>query len=234
MTVHRAKLSRFKKRTGTYTINAHHKNRKQCTQTEHIIKSPAVVSKTALEPPSIDDPIYQTYLNLRNKQSPLVVRPQTLKPLKTDPILKSNPSSKIIRLIKSGEVWDCSLHKIFISQMQHRYAQYPNVDDVLPVVVYMGRLRDTLIPFHEPCDNPGVEIKNTVEFLSEYSCFIDKESNMRMFYKDGQRYMRIGDVVSDRCIVRCIELSSYGANCVFNFWVCCDYGRFLFKKKYAA
>ena len=100
--------------------------------------------------------------------------------------------------------------------------------------MYLGRLRDTLIPFHEPTDNPGTFMTNDVNFLSSYTCFVDKDSHLRMFYKNRQKYLRLGDVVSDRCIAKCMEYSAYGPNCVFLFWAVCDYGRFLCIKRFKA
>lgn len=235
MRVHRANLGRLKKRIRKYNRTTYKNKKQHIEQAQHV---PDLMETDALQqvgPPSIDDEIYQTYLNQINTNCiSIVVRQEKLKPTKDDPIIKSNPNRDIVRLINSGAVWECSLHKVFISQSITRYSTYTNEDDVLPVVVYLGRLRDTLIPFHEPTDNPGTFMTNDVNFLSSYTCFVDKDSHLRMFYKNRQKYLRLGDVVSDRCIAKCMEYSVYGPNCVFLFWAVCDYGRFLRIKRFKA
>lgn len=185
MRVHRANLGRLKKRIRKYNRTTYKNKKQHIEQAQHV---PDLMETDALQqvgPPSIDDEIYQTYLNQINTNCiSIVVRQEKLKPTKDDPIIKSNPNRDIVRLINSGAVWECSLHKVFISQSITRYSTYTNEDDVLPVVVYLGRLRDTLIPFHEPTDNPGTFMTNDVNFLSSYTCFVDKDSHLRMFYKN--------------------------------------------------
>ena len=163
-----------------------YQNKKQLLeQTQHVTDFIQTDESQLIGPPSTNDGIYQTYLNqLHTNSCSLVVRQDKLKPIKEDPIIKINPSKEIVRLIKSGAIWECSLHKVFVSQATMRYSMYTNEDDVLPVLVYLGHLRDTLIPFHELCDNPGKLMPNDVEFLSNYTCFLDKDSNLRMFYKN--------------------------------------------------
>ena len=129
MRVHRANLGRLKKRIRKYNRTTYKNKKQHIEQAQHV---PDLMETDALQqvgPPSIDDEIYQTYLNQINTNCiSIVVRQEKLKPTKDDPIIKSNPNRDIVRLINSGAVWECSLHKVFISQSITRYSIYTNED----------------------------------------------------------------------------------------------------------
>jgi hypothetical protein len=133
-------------------------------------------------------------------------------------------------MIESGEVWQCKLHKVWISQEAKKYSLYRNKDDCIPVKVHFGRLLDTLIPidiYYTDTPSNCAKCLNESSFLSDYDCYIEKKSGMRVFFKDRQKYFRIGDVLSNKVIYNCLKWSGWSntSNFVFFCSDCCRYVR---------
>ena len=183
-----------------------------------------------INPPNESDEVYLAYQALAagNLSINYTVLDEIVLPNKSDSILKQQPTKEVQQLVRSGVVWECELHKIFISQDDSRYSRFTNESDCMKITVKMGDLENTLIPFHEP-DIDGTSLK-----WNEKIGWLDKDSNMKVKYVDGQKYYRIGDYLSTRCIIRCLEESGLSPNCCFFFWCCCDYRRFLEKQRFAA
>ena len=147
-------------------------------------------------PPFKSDPINQHYINRidHNKEyCDHVVMDEKYYASDINSMKSKTPPMELLWRIKSGEVWECYLHKIAISQDKTKYEKYNAPYHVLPVKVRWGNLAGTLIPFDEPVINHrgfiprlGVVSSEGEAELNNFRCYIHQATELDSFGMSSQ------------------------------------------------
>ena len=191
--------------------------------------------------PAINDPSYLEYETMITSSTELEHDHEVMEyvnpPSKSEKkiIRKQEYAGEIEKLMLGGIVWKCRIHKIATSQLSNKYQLYNHPTHVIDeegidatifhdVVVDFGHLCNTLIPTKEKVIQPAGKRFEKVRWGQDeqdrMDCFVES-SGVRCFWKDGQTYYRIGDLLSMRVIVNCIAESGSTANFLYYWLWCC-------------